>query len=183
MAQETQTGGARAPIAVITGASSGLGAEFARIAAREGFRTVLVARREKRLEALAAEIDHATGLKPWVLALDLTDPHQRSRLFDCLETKGLAPDILINNAGFGDFGPMVDADDDRIRGMIELNIAALTELSIRAARLMEHAGRGRILNIASTAAFQACPELGVYGATKAYVLSFTESLAAQKKID
>lgn len=146
-----------APVAVITGASSGLGAVFARIAAREGYRPVLVARRQQRLEALAAEIETASGLKPWVLALDLTESAELSRLMDFLETRSVTPEIFINNAGFGDFGPMVDADEERISRMLRLNIAALTGLSIEAARAMKQLGRGRILNVASTAAFQACP--------------------------
>ena len=166
-----------APVAVITGASSGLGAVFARIAAREGYRPVLVARRQQRLEALAAEIETASGLKPWVLALDLTESAELSRLMDFLETRSVTPEIFINNAGFGDFGPMVDADEERISRMLRLNIAALTGLSIEAARAMKQLGRGRILNVASTAAFQACPGFGVYAATKAYVVSFTESLS------
>ena len=117
-----------APVAVITGASSGLGAVFARIAAREGYRPVLVARRQQRLEALAAEIETASGLKPWVLALDLTESAELSRLMDFLETRSVTPEIFINNAGFGDFGPMVDADEERISRMLRLNIAALTEI-------------------------------------------------------
>ena len=184
-----------APVAVITGASSGLGAVFARIAAREGYRPVLVARRQQRLEALAAEIETACGLKPWVLALDLTESAELSRLMDFLETRSVTPEIFINNAGFGDFGPMVDADEERISRMLRLNVAALTGLSIEAARAMKRLGRGRILNIASTAAFQACPGrilniastaafqacpgFGVYAATKAYVVSFTESLSEE----
>lgn len=168
-----------APVAVITGASSGLGAVFARIAAREGYRPVLVARRQQRLEALAAEIETASGLKPWVLALDLTESAELSRLMDFLETRSVTPEIFINNAGFGDFGPMVDADEERISRMLRLNIAALTGLSIEAARAMKRLGRGRILNVASTAAFQACPGFGVYAATKAYVVSFTESLSEE----
>ena len=126
-----------APVAVITGASSGLGAVFARIAAREGYRPVLVARRQQRLEALAAEIETASGLKPWVLALDLTESAELSRLMDFLETRSVTPEIFINNAGFGDFGPMVDADEERISRMLRLNIAALTGLSIEAARAMK----------------------------------------------
>lgn len=128
-----------APVAVITGASSGLGAVFARIAAREGYRPVLVARRQQRLEALAAEIETASGLKPWVLALDLTESAELSRLMDFLETRSVTPEIFINNAGFGDFGPMVDADEERISRMLRLNIAALTGLSIEAARAMKRA--------------------------------------------
>lgn len=147
-----------APVAVITGASSGLGAVFARI---------------------AAEIETASGLKPWVLALDLTESAELSRLMDFLETRSVTPEIFINNAGFGDFGPMVDADEERISRMLRLNIAALTGLSIEAARAMKRLGRGRILNVASTAAFQACPGFGVYAATKAYVVSFTESLSEE----
>ena len=129
-----------APVAVITGASSGLGAVFARIAAREGYRPVLVARRQQRLEALAAEIETASGLKPWVLALDLTESAELSRLMDFLETRSVTPEIFINNAGFGDFGPMVDADEERISRMLRLNSAALTGLSIEAARAMKRLG-------------------------------------------
>ena len=140
---------------------------------------MLVARRQQRLEALAAEIETASGLKPWVLALDLTESAELSRLMDFLETRSVTPEIFINNAGFGDFGPMVDADEERISRMLRLNIAALTGLSIEAARAMKRLGRGRILNVASTAAFQACPGFGVYAATKAYVVSFTESLSEE----
>lgn len=166
-------------LAVITGASSGFGTEFARLAAAEGFETLLIARRVDRLQALADELKEKYGVEAHVLGLDLTEPEAPQRVMEAIDAIGLVPEVLVNNAGFGAFGPALDMDPAGLRRMLELNAGALTELSLRVGREMRDMGRGRIMNVASTAAFQACPYLGVYGATKAYVLSFTEALAEE----
>ena len=166
-------------LAVITGASSGLGTEFARLAAADGFETLLIARRMDRLQALSSELKKKYDVEAHVLGLDLTEPGAPGRVMEALDAIGLVPDVLVNNAGFGACGSSLDMDPARLRRMLELNAGALTELSLRIGREMRDMGRGRIMNVASTAAFQACPYLGVYGATKAYVLSFTEALAEE----
>lgn len=166
-------------LAVITGASSGLGTEFARLAAAEGFETLLIARRVDRLHAVASELEEKYGTRAHVLGLDLTEPDAPERVMEAIDAIGMVPEVLVNNAGFGAFGPALDMDPARLRRMLELNAGALTELSLRVGRKMRDMGRGRIMNVASTAAFQACPYLGVYGATKAFVLSFTEALAEE----
>ena len=166
-------------LAVITGASSGLGTEFARLAAAEGFETLLIARRVDRLHAVASELEEKYGTRAHVLGLDLTEPDAPERVMEAIDAIGMVPEVLVNNASFGAFGPALDMDPARLRRMLELNAGALTELSLRVGRKMRDMGRGRIMNVASTAAFQACPYLGVYGATKAFVLSFTEALAEE----
>ena len=166
-------------LAVITGASSGLGTEFARLAAAEGFETLLITRRVDRLHAVASELEEKYGTRAHVLGLDLTEPDASERVMEAIDAIGMVPEVLVNNAGFGAFGPALDMDPARLRRMLELNAGALTELSLRVGRKMRDMGRGRIMNVASTAAFQACPYLGVYGATKAFVLSFTEALAEE----
>jgi short-subunit dehydrogenase len=159
------------PATLVTGASSGLGAEFARACSRRGDELVLVARRLDRLEALAAEIGGAH-----VIASDLALPDAAERLMTELAGRGLAVDTLINNAGFGLAGPFAALPLERQREMIALNIGVLTELCHAVLPAMRAAGRGAILNVASTGAFQAGPGIAVYFATKAYVLSFTEAL-------
>ena len=163
----------------ITGASSGIGREFARRYAAMGCRLILTARRADRLTALAEELNDAHGTVCRILPADLADRADCDRL--CAELAGERIDIFINNAGFGAFGPASDMDEAMLKKMIRLNVMALTSLSLRMARRMKREGRGRIMNVASTAAFQPCPYLGVYGATKSYVLSFTESLAEELK--
>lgn len=167
------------PLAVVTGASSGIGEAFARVAAEEGFATLLIARRAGRLEALARELASRFGVPSRALALDLAAPGAPARVMAALEEAGAVPAVLVNNAGFGAVGDSVELDPAALRRMIDLNAGALTELAVRIGREMRDAGRGRILNVASTAAFQSCPHLGVYGATKAFVLSFSESLAEE----
>lgn len=168
-----------APVALVTGASSGLGVEFARLAAADGFRVILTARRRERLEALAQELEAKTARPMLTLPLDLSDPGAPDEILALLDELNCVPEVLVNNAGFGAFGPAVDMDAERIGRMIDLNVRALTVLSIRVGREMRDCGRGRILNVASTAAFQPCPFMGVYGATKAYVRFFTEALAEE----
>ena len=161
--------------AVITGASSGIGAEFARQLSARGYNLLLVARRADRLEKLSDQLTTVCE----IFTADLSKKSECLRLVKALE--GRRVDLFINNAGFGAFGPASDMDEAMLKKMIRLNVMALTSLSLRMARRMKREGRGRIMNVASTAAFQPCPYLGVYGATKSYVLSFTESLAEELK--
>jgi short-subunit dehydrogenase len=159
------------PIALITGASAGLGVEFARQLSARGARLVLVARRRERLEALAAELGNARAI-----ALDLVEEGATERLMADLAAAGEHVDCLINNAGFGFTGPVADIEPERQRDMVTLNCTRLTELARAVVPGMIERGRGGILNVASTAAFQAAPRFAVYAATKAYVLSFSEAL-------
>lgn len=167
---------------VITGASSGIGESLARhLATREDQTLVLVARREDKLQALATELNKAHGTRVEVIGLDLEKPGAASQLIAAVESRGLAIDTLINNAGFGLNDPFADMPLDRIQGMMQLNMVALTELCHAVLPGMRLRQQGRIMNIASVAAFQACPRFAVYGATKAYVLMFSEALAAEER--
>jgi hypothetical protein len=162
---------------LITGASAGLGAEFARQCATRGDELVLVARRHERLEALATEI----GSRVHVIPADLEEPDAPSRLITEVEALGLTVQTLINNAGFGLIGRFADLPRDRQLAMIDLNMRSLTALAHLVLPGMRARGEGGILNVASTAAFQPGPGFGVYFATKAYVLSFTEALHQELK--
>lgn len=163
-------------LAVITGASSGLGAEYARIAASEQHDVVLVARRLPQLQSLAAELK-AHGIEATPVASDLSRPAAAQSLADELERRGLRPDVLINNAGFGDTGPFLDRQLPRQSEMIELNCRALVELCWWFGRAMRERGSGRILNVGSTAGFQPGPYMATYYASKAFVISFSQALA------
>ena len=165
-----------APVALITGASAGLGAEFARQLARRGVRLVLAARRKDRLEALAAELGNARAIE-----IDLGETGSADRLVADVEAAGEHVDLLVNNAGFGLKGRVAELDASRQRQMIDLNIGALTDLCRAVAPGMIERKAGSILNVASTAAFQPGPGMAVYFATKAYVLSFTEALHEELK--
>lgn len=171
------TPGTPTPIALITGASAGLGADFARQLSARGDRLVLVARRKDRLEALARELGNARAL-----TLDLSAPDAADRLMADLAKHGESVQTLVNNAGFGQWGPVVKSDPKRLREMIDLNVATLTDLCRAVAPGMIERKSGAILNVASTAAFQAGPNMAVYFATKAYVLSFTEALHEELKV-
>ncbi len=164
------------PVTLITGASAGLGAEFARQCAARGEALLLVARRQDRLEALAAEVGGAE-----VIALDLAAPGAAAALLAEAQSRGLEIDTLINNAGFGLAGRFDRLDADRQVEMIDLNVRVLTELCRLVLPTMVERRRGAILNVASTAAFQAGPHMAVYYATKAYVLSLTEALHQELK--
>ena len=165
-----------AGVALITGASAGLGVEFARQLSSKGHRLVLVARRKDRLDALVAELGNARAVE-----IDLSEPGATAALMRDLEKAGEQVDILVNNAGFGLRGPFAELDATRQREMIDLNCGALTELCRAVAPAMVERRSGAILNVASTAAFQPGPWMGVYFATKAYVLSFTEALHEELK--
>jgi short-subunit dehydrogenase len=164
------------PVTLITGASAGLGAEFARQCAKRGEELVLVARRRDRLEALAAEVGRAH-----VIVVDLAAPGAAGKLIKAVEAQGLAVSTLINNAGFGVTGRFAELPLARQRGMIDLNVAALIELTHLVLPGMRARREGGILNVASTAAFQPGPGFAVYFATKAFVLSFTEALHQELK--
>jgi uncharacterized protein len=159
-------------VTLITGASSGLGSEFARLCAARGDTVVLAARRRQRLEDLAAEI----GGEAHVVAVDLAQPGGPDALHASLRQLGREPDILINNAGFGLVGKFHELPLDRQREMLRLNVEALTVLTHLLLPAMLERGRGGILNVASTAGFQPGPGIAVYFAGKAYVLSFSEAL-------
>ena len=163
-------------VALITGASAGLGVEFARQLSERGHRLVLAARRKERLERLAKELGNARAV-----AIDLSKPNAAAKLMADLEAAGEQVEILVNNAGFGLIGRFAELDARRLRQMIDLNVGALTELCRAVAPAMIERKSGAILNVASTAAFQPGPKMAVYFATKAYVLHFTEALHEELK--
>jgi hypothetical protein len=169
------------PVAIITGASAGIGAELARVFARNGHALVLIARRKERLAALAAEIEAAGRPVPMVLAIDLALPDAVARIDDALATAGLEPQYVVNNAGFGLIGSAGALDRAEQRTMIDLNIRALTELSLAFVGSLART-RGGLLNVASVAGFMPGPGMAVYYASKAYVLSFSEALHQELKI-
>ena len=166
-------------VAVVTGASAGIGRELARQLAAKGFTPWLVARREERLRALKEQIEGQTGRTAVTLVMDLLEAGSRRELVRRMEEAGSLIELVVNNAGFGSMGPALRKPPSLYEAMIELNIVALTELTWESARLFSARGQGGIINIASTASFQSVPYMGVYAATKAYVLSFTESLAME----
>jgi short-subunit dehydrogenase len=163
--------------ALVTGASSGLGRDYARLFAADGHDVVLVARRRERLEELARDIGAASGARAHVVALDLAERDAARRLVGELAERGIAVDFLVNNAGLGTNGPFADADLASQLAMIQVNVATLVELTHLLLPGMLERGRGRILNIGSTAGFQPGPNMAVYFASKAFVNSFTEALA------
>ena len=166
---------------LITGASSGIGRAFAERAARHGARLILVARRAGKLEELAGELRTSTGAEVYVIASDLSVPGAGARLHADVTAAGLEVNVLINNAGVGSHGDLVNADPAAIVAQVQLNVVALTELTTLFLPAMVAARRGAIINIASTAAFQPIPHMAVYGATKAYVLSFTRAMWAETR--
>jgi short-subunit dehydrogenase len=163
------------PVVLITGASSGIGAALARVFAAHGHELVLVARRQDRLNALADEIAAAGRSRPAVLAADLERHDAASAIAAELSSRGLEPSVVVNNAGFGLSGAAAAVSRDEQLAMIDVNVRALTELSLMFVdSLARH--RGGILNVASVAAFLPGPGMAVYYASKAYVLSFSEAL-------
>jgi short-subunit dehydrogenase len=162
-------------VTLITGASSGIGAELARVFASNGHRLALVARRADRLEALAGEIGASGGAAPIVIPCDLEQADAGDKIAAALGAAGVEVEYVINNAGFGKFGRAIKLDRAEQLGIITVNIRAMTELSLRFSdSLIKH--RGGILNVGSLAGFLPGPGMAVYYASKAYVLSFTEAL-------
>ena len=163
-------------VALVTGASAGLGVEFARQLSKRGDRLVLVARREDRLEELAKELGNAR-----IVAIDLSKADAAARLVADIEAAGEAVELLVNNAGFGVIGRFAKADPKRLREMVDLNVGTLMDLCRAVAPSMIERKSGGIINVASTAAFQPGPNMAVYFATKAFVLSFSEALHEELK--
>jgi uncharacterized protein len=163
--------------ALVTGASMGIGREFARVLAENGNDLVLVARSGEKLEELARELHQHRLVKVKVLTKDLTKLNAIDEIYQQLKEEDIRIDHLINNAGFGDYGQFTETDWNKELSMIQLNITALTYLSKIFASDMKKRGYGRICNLASTAAFQPGPFMAVYFATKSYVLSFSEAIA------
>jgi short-subunit dehydrogenase len=165
-------------VTLITGASSGIGAELARVFASKGHRLALVARRADRLEALAGEIVASGGAAPIVIPCDLEQPDAGDKIAAVLSAAGVEVDYVVNNAGFGRFGLAIKLDRAEQLGIIAVNVRAMTELSLRFSdSLIKH--RGGILNVGSIAGFLPGPGMAVYYASKAYVLSFTEALRGE----
>jgi short-subunit dehydrogenase len=163
------------PVAIITGASAGIGAALAHVFADHGHALVLIARRAPQLKVLADTIEERGRARPHVIVIDLGQPDAAARIEDELRERGLEPQFLVNNAGFGLLGSAASLDRKAQLAMIDVNVRVLTELSLRfAASLVRH--RGGILNVASVASFMPGPGMAVYHATKAYVLSFSEAL-------
>jgi len=165
--------------ALVTGASGGIGLELARLLARGGHDLVLVARSAEKLQTLARELEGEHGVRAHALPADLTDPGAPERIAAELRGRGVEVEVLVNNAGFGVAAPFAEADTARQVEMIQVNVTALTHLTRLFLPAMLSRRSGRILNVASTAAFQPGPFLAVYYATKAYVLSFSEAVAEE----
>jgi short-subunit dehydrogenase len=165
--------------ALITGASSGIGSDLARLFAKDAWNVVLVARTEAKLRELAASLERERGISATVIPADLEQVDAAQRITGELRARGIELDALVNNAGFGVAGPFLETDLPSVLGMIQVNVVALTELTRRLLPDMVARRRGYVLNVASTAAFQPGPLMAVYYATKAYVLSFSEALAEE----
>lgn len=165
--------------ALISGASSGIGLEFARIFASNKINVVLVARGENKLRQLAEEISRQVTVH--VIAADLSKMGDVERVFNEVQQKNIAIDYLINNAGFGNFGMFYETDWNKEAMMIDLNVKSLTHMTKMFVKEMVKRQKGKIVNLASTAAFQPGPTMAVYYATKAYVLSFSEAISNELK--
>lgn len=166
---------------LITGASAGIGVELARLFAAEKCNLILVARSGDKMKALAGELQKQHGIAAHVFPCDLSVAGAARQLFDQVSQAGLIVDVLVNNAGFGSVGRFARMTPENQEQMIELNVTALTMLTRYFLDGMLERKRGRILNVASVAAFQPGPVMAVYYATKAYVLSFSEALAEELK--
>jgi short-subunit dehydrogenase len=162
--------------AVVTGASSGIGADLARELASRGHGVTLVARREDRLKDLAAEIKN---VRVEVIGADVADPQARANLFDEIERRGLTVDVLVNNAGIGTIGPVADSTVEAEIAQVRVNVEAVIDLTTRAVQQMVPRGRGAILNVGSTAGFQPFPGQAGYAGTKAFVRTYSDGLRAE----
>lgn len=167
------------PVALVTGASSGIGRELARVLAQEGHDLVLVARRSSELETLAGELTAAHGTESLVVPTDLSTDDAVATVEAAVRSAGIDVDVLVNNAGLGGHGRFAQTDPASDEQQLRVNILALTRLTKVFLPPMLERRRGRILNLASTAAFQPGPYMAIYYASKAYVLSFTEALAEE----
>ncbi|ANB59910.1 SDR family NAD(P)-dependent oxidoreductase [Anoxybacteroides amylolyticum] len=162
---------------LITGASSGIGYEFAARFAKEGYNIIAVARNKQKLDELKRQLEKTYGITVWIYAKDLSNQNEVHDLYETLKNEQLDVHILVNNAGFGLYGEFVETELQEELNMIDLNIKTLTHLTKCVVLDMVKRNEGKILNVASTAAFQPGPFMAVYYATKAYVLSFSEALS------
>lgn len=162
--------------ALISGASNGIGLELAKIHASKGGDLVLVARNKSKLDELKKELESQYEIKVYTIGKDLSAPNAAQEVFDETSKQNIQIEYLINNAGFGDFGMFVETDWNKELQMINLNITTLTQFTKLYLQDMVKRGSGKIMNVASTAAFQSGPTMAVYYATKAYVLSFSEAI-------
>ncbi|MBQ5323883.1 MAG: SDR family oxidoreductase [Oscillospiraceae bacterium] len=167
--------------ALITGASSGFGKEFAKIFAKDGYNLVITARSTDRLEKIKTQIEMEYGVDVFVVTKDLSLPSAPQEIFDFTQQKGVHIDVLVNNAGFGDLGDFAKSDLSRQQQMIDLNISALVKLTHLYLPAMLAKRDGKILNVASVAAFAPGPGMSVYYASKAFVLSFSDALSTELK--
>lgn len=169
----------RRKTALVTGASRGIGLELARLLAREEYDLVLVARSEDQLNRVATDLEQTHVVQVTVLPRDLSSPEAVDEVFHTLQASAIAVDVLVNNAGFGLYGPFHTLDVAAGRDLLQVNVAALTQLTRRFLPEMLERGSGRILNVASLAAFMPGPMMAVYHASKAYVLSLSMALAEE----
>ena len=165
--------------ALITGASSGIGAEFARRLAAHGMHLVLTARRKELLEKLAEELHTRHGTKTEIVVADLTDPAEPQRLCESIAASGIQIEMLVNNAGFGWVGTIDETEQPRMRDLVQLNVASMTELTYRILPGMLERGHGGVINVSSVAGFQPVAYMPTYSASKAFVLHFSEALWAE----
>ncbi|MFY9987103.1 MAG: SDR family NAD(P)-dependent oxidoreductase [Chthoniobacterales bacterium] len=165
---------------LITGASSGIGSEFARQLAPVAAKMILLARRNDRLQALESELKATNAtLEVVTRSIDLREQRSLEGFCDWLDQSGFALDFLINNAGLGDHGPFINSEWERVSSLLQVNINALTYLTLRVLPILKRTGRGVILNVSSIASFLPLPNNAVYAATKAYLTSFSEAVRAE----
>jgi short-subunit dehydrogenase len=167
--------------ALITGASGGIGKAFAEELAAQSTNLVLVARSEEKLNQLALKLEQQYKIQVQVIVEDLTEPGATGAVFDAVTSQGLTIDMLINNAGFGDYGEFAKQDRERQVNMIQLNVVALVDLTHRFLQGMRQRGSGSIINVSSLSAFQPIPYISVYSATKAFILNFSQALWAENR--
>lgn len=167
--------------ALITGATGGLGKEFAKIFAKENYNLILIARNEEKLNNLKSELEASYPVTVTVFANDLSKEGAADEIFEFTQSAGLEVNVLVNNAGFGDFGEYSQCDWEKQREMVQVNVLALMRLTRLYVPAMKSAKSGKILNVASVASFQPGPLMSVYYASKAFVLSFSEALYTELK--
>lgn len=167
--------------ALITGASAGIGKAFAEELAARNTNLVLVARSEEKLNELASKLQEKYKIQVDVIVKDLTEPDAAGEVFDATKAKGLTIDLLINNAGFGDYGDFAERDGERQVKIVQLNVVALVDLTHKFLPEMRQRRSGNIINLSSISAFQPIPYLSVYAASKAFILSFSQALWAENR--